>query len=148
MKVLRNILFITLIFIGFRSKSQTLLNRDLSEINKVILSQKGGLLHKSKKSAKFGYVTPPEGNTCIFNTTCYFNPKHKCFKYINKYWGNDLPTKEINGLKNSYPGLKAIVNDSTWIDYNQKIRVTLVNDKHIHAVYYLIIETFDLKTNK
>jgi hypothetical protein len=145
MKASRHILFITLIVIGFKSKSQTLLNRDLSEINKVILLQKGRLVHKSEKSAKFGYIIPPDGNVCIFNTTFYFTSKHKCFKYVNKYWGDEFPIKEINRLKKCYPDLKTIVNNSRWIDYNQKFKLTLVNDKHTHAIYSLIIENIDLK---
>ncbi|MBS7565869.1 hypothetical protein KHS38_15785 [Mucilaginibacter sp. Bleaf8] len=127
--------------VGLKSKSQTLLNCNLSEINKAIVLHQGGLVNKSLIKAKFSYATPPEGNDCIFRTTCYFTSKHKCFKYINEYWGDELPNQEINKLKAYYPTLKKINNKPLWIDHKKGFQITLVNDKRTGAAYSLKIET-------
>jgi hypothetical protein len=139
------ILILGLMIVGLKSKSQTLLNRNLFEINKVIVLYQGGLVNKSLKIAKFSYSIPPEGNDCIFRTTCYFNANHKCFKYINEYWGDELPKQEINKLKTYYPTLKKIDDKPLWVDYKNGFAITLIKDKNSGASYSLKIEIINGK---
>jgi len=114
-----------------KSKCQTLLNLDLPQIIKTIKLNDGGrLMHKTTKEAKFGYDIPPEGNICIFFTTCYFTSEHKCFKYINIYWGDELANKEVDRLREYYPDLKKIDGNSQWKDNKHGFEVTLTNVKH------------------
>jgi len=142
-------LFLILILLGVKSQSQTLLNSDLSEIKKEIGLQKGGLkkivLKKdsaniSLKEVTFSYQTPPEGNTCIFDTKFYLTSNNKCFRYIDRYWGDELPYQKINELKKYYPTLKQVDNKSQWVDYQNKFEVILTQDKHTSAVFYLEIK--------
>lgn len=139
-------LFVVLMLIGLNSKSQTLLNLNLREINKFIVLSGGGLVHKSNKEAKFSYVIPPEGNDCIFNTTCYFTSRNICFKYVNTYWGYQLPNQEIDRLKKYFPNLKKVDNKPQWRDYIKGFEITLIHDKNVHGAYSLKIETINGKS--
>ncbi|TWJ03228.1 hypothetical protein JN11_00765 [Mucilaginibacter frigoritolerans] len=140
------ILLLVLIIVGLKSKSQTLLNHNLSEINKVIVLHQGKLVNKSLKKANFSYSIPPEGNDCIFRTTCYFTSNHKCFKYINEYWGDQLPNQEINKFKMYYPSLKKINDQQLWVDHKKGFQITLINDKKLSTAYSLKIEIINGKS--
>lgn len=142
-------LFLILFAVSVKSESQTLLNKDLSVIKKEIGLQKGVLIKTalmrdganiSFKEVTFRYQTPPEGNTCIFDTKIYLTSNNKCFKYIDRYWGDELPNQKISELKKYYPGLKQIGNKSQWVDYKNKFEVSLTQDKHTSAVFYLEIK--------
>lgn len=135
--IFRYFLFIILTFAGLTSKSQTLLNLNLSQVSKILSN--ASLSYKSIKEAKFRYEVPPEGNDCIFFTTCYFDSDKKCFKYVNDYWGNTLAYQEINRLKKCYPNLKQVAK-SQWLENKKQFRITLINDKKTRASYSLKIE--------
>jgi hypothetical protein len=90
----------------------------------------------------FGYVTPPEGNPCIFRTTFYLTSKNKCFKYVSEYWTDELPIKKINELSNYYPDLKNIDSKMKWVDDVNRTEINLIQDKKVPAAYSLEIKSF------
>ena len=144
-------LFIILCVAYFKVKAQTLLNADLVQIKKEVYSQKGGaekaVVRKKGETGSyyqkvtFFYPTPMEGNPCIFRTTFYLTSKNKCLKYVNEYWGDELPIQKINELTKFYPDLKKI-NNLKWIDNKNRTEINLIQDKQISAAYSLEIKSF------
>lgn len=126
-----------LILVGLESKSQTLLNLRLTAVSEILINAK--LLSKTTQNAKFKYPVPPQGNDCIFSTKCFFNAEHKCFKYVNEYWGNKLAIEEINRLKKYYPNLKS-TNKYHWNDNKQKFEITLTKSNTKGILWLLTIQ--------
>ena len=129
--------------IVLKSQSQTLLHRNLSDIKKIIVSHQGGLKYKSPKKAEFTYSLPPEGNDCIFRTTCYLTSGGRCVKYVNEYWGGELPKQEIINLSKLYPTLKKVRGKPLWVDYKNRFQITLMKEKKVGALFLLIIKVID-----
>jgi hypothetical protein len=148
------LLFLILIFTGFRAKSQNLLDTDSSKIMKEVALQGGTLtkcfveqnieMNGRYKKMLVQYPIPPEGNKCLMKTTFCMTLKNRCFKYAEDYWGEQLADQKIDKLKKYYRGLKRVKNELKWVDNDNRFEIDLIperigNNKFASA-YLLVVK--------